>query len=442
MPASERGVRTMRIGNRHKGARRARITALVLAALLVFTMVPVSAADAPSSWAAQELEQARAKGLVIPEADSNFQGSIDRALFCKLVVNLVETVNGYDVQLDGRDPFEDTDDPAILKAYQLGVVAGKTSTVFAPADPITREQIAAMMMRAARALDVFHSTTFAVIPADQLALLSFADQGSIAAYALSDVRLANYLGIMLGVGGNRINPKGNTTVEQGILLVNRLFDGFTTFRDADNRPPVALGDPVVFTVREGETLTIAADQLAVDPDGDALTINAADHNTSIGRVNVQDDGTATYVSNDITADATYNFALQVYDGKASKRVNVQVRVTALTLILDLRPSLASVTIEGDMGVGAALRVSEILYLGGKPVPVPSMHYTWMRAPSADGPYTTVFAGTTASAYIIGDDDVGYYFCLVLTVGGTATGSKQSNVLGPVENRLWQPDWSF
>ena len=59
----------MRIGIRYKGARRARVTALVLAALLVFTMVPVSAADAPSSWAAQELEQARAKGLVIPEAD-------------------------------------------------------------------------------------------------------------------------------------------------------------------------------------------------------------------------------------------------------------------------------------------------------------------------------------------------------------------------------------
>lgn len=301
----------------------------ILMTLLLSTIPAFGlSADTPSSWAFQEVNQARNAGLVIPAADLHYQSNIDRELFCELVINMVEVINGYEVKTEIPNPFVDTTNPEVLKAYQLGIVAGKTVTHFAPEDEITREQLAAMMMRAARVLDLFHTTTYAVAPEEALSQLLFADQNSISGYALLDVRLANYLEIVFGVGENRINPLGQATVEQSILMINRLFHGFTEFHQESNQAPVALAEPVEFTVAERIPLILNASQLASDPDGDSLTVFSLDTNSANGTFAILDDGTCRYISNEIDADETVIFYAFIYDGKDTTRVTLNVKVIA------------------------------------------------------------------------------------------------------------------
>ncbi len=320
-----------------------RITCWIAALAMFFTIfgfnVGVSAADpdVPSTWAQAEIDEARAKGRVNAEADRNYKSYIGRRLFCALVVNLVETVLGQPVAVTITNPFEDTNEIDVIKAYQLGIVKGVSATRFAPDEFITREQIAVMMMRGARKLDELKGSTYASAP--DAAALTFADQSDISYWALEDVQIANSLGIMKGVGENRINPKGNTTIEQSILLINRLYDGFTGFMESAgtstgdtgtsvNQSPEAISNPAVFSVPEQTPLTIAASQLALDPDGDGLEIVEVTGSCAFGTAELTSDGKCRYVSNDIALNNTDEFFVVVSDGQESVRVTVNVNVIA------------------------------------------------------------------------------------------------------------------
>lgn len=541
-----------------------RITSWI-AALVIFWTVFVPGIDAsavssdvPSVWAQDEVDAARTKGLIIAEADQNYKSNISRRLFCALVVNLVETVLGQPVTVTVANPFEDTNEIDIIKAYQLGIVKGVSATRFAPDEFITREQIAVMMMCGARELDELKGSTYANVP--DVTTITFADQSDISYWALRDVQTARRLGIILGVGGNRINPKGNTTVEQSILLINRLYDGFTGFMESSgtstgdtgtstgdtgtstgdtgtsvNQPPGAISNPAVFSVPEQTSLTISASQLALDPDGDALEIvevtgscsfgaaeltsdgkcryisnDIVSHNTdefcvmvsdgqnsvritvkvnieasspannrpvaisnpvvfsvqeqtplaiaasqlaldpdgdglSIVRVNGQTanyntlngtvflaaDGRCTYTSNNVAANVTDDFPVTVSDGTNETQVNVRVKVTcAPELNLNLNPAVASVTVNGTAALGETLSAGMIRYAGLAPGTAPQLAYQWMRSSSLNGPYSNI-PGATNATYVLTQSDIGKYIKLKVTASGSATGSAVSAAKGPV-----------
>ena len=52
---------------------------------------------------------------------------------------------------------------------------------------------------------------------------AFADESSIASWAIDAVRYMSKEGIMKGVGAGKIDPLGNTTREQAILLIYRTY---------------------------------------------------------------------------------------------------------------------------------------------------------------------------------------------------------------------------
>jgi hypothetical protein len=416
------------------------ILAVMLVLALLFAIVPsvAAATDEPSDWAAQELSEARTKGLVIPASDQNYRGNINRELFCELVINMVEKVNGYAIRPETENPFTDTSNLGVLKAYSSGIVAGKTATSFAPNDPITREQIAAMMMRAARFLDGENGMTYTEVSPSLLEQLIFADQAQISSYALSDIRLANHLSIMLGVGGNRINPKGNTTVEQSILLIHRLFDGFVALPGAPvppaNNTPAAKGNPVIFEVDEQTVLQIDAAQLATDLDGDELEVVAVNGQTGsyatlYGSAERTAEGKIRYISNDITADVTDAFAATVSDGTSIAHINVRVHVKH-TLVLLLNKSINSVSLKGTPAIGETVSLNLVSYLGGVPSPAPTLAYQWMSSATADGTYTNI-SGAVQSNYLLTQTYIGKYLKLKVTASGSASGSATSPAIGPV-----------
>ena len=162
------------------------ITAIGIIAMMLVANCGISLADTPSNWALPEIDAARLNGLVISDADKNYQNNVSRELFCRQVVNMVETVLGHEVSITISNPFADTSDEDIIKAYQLGVVNGVSETKFVPNDPITREQIAAMMMRGARKLDDLTGKAFADAP--DISGITFSDQGEISGWALEDIK--------------------------------------------------------------------------------------------------------------------------------------------------------------------------------------------------------------------------------------------------------------
>src|SRR6056297_1860119 len=284
------------------------IITFIIATLILSSMSAY--AGTPSGWAQGEVDEARNKGLVLPESDDNFQDHITRELFCKLIVNLVEQATGEPITITIVNPFEDTNNTEIIKANQLGIVNGMTLTEFGPNLLITREQVAAMMMRAARKLDdlMDHSFTrimWAGSPPE------FADQEQISNYALDDIQEANHLDILKGRPGNIIDPKGNTTIEESILLILRVYNEYLPLKE--NEAPEALPNGTFeFDIQEGTSIDISLEDIAYDPDGDSIRISGLGGNNTFGNmVNYTD--YVTFTAKTVDEDVVSNWNVTVTD---------------------------------------------------------------------------------------------------------------------------------
>jgi len=176
-----------------------------------------------SSWAVPEVNTAISENLVTDEVLINFPENITREQFCELEVLLYERMTGKKAVPVSPNPFKDTNNPDILKAYNLGIVNGVSADKFAPKNKVTRQEIAVMLVRALKAVMPDLDTSKAEIAT------KFRDEKDIEPWAIEAVRFMNYHEILKGSGTNGVYyilPKGNTTKEQAIALVLRVFNKF------------------------------------------------------------------------------------------------------------------------------------------------------------------------------------------------------------------------
>ena len=131
------------------------------------------------------------------------------------IVQILYNLEG-EPEVSGTTPFTDlTQDwyqDAILWAYQTGVVAGTgDGTTFEPDRPVTREQIAVILMEyVTRVLKLERTWT----PAD---LSAFPDAGSVSDWAKDALADAVALGLISGAsngGQTYLEPQGSATREQ------------------------------------------------------------------------------------------------------------------------------------------------------------------------------------------------------------------------------------
>ena len=130
------------------------------------------------------------------------------------IVQILYNLEG-EPKVSGKTPFTDlTNDwyqDAVLWAYQTGVVAGTSSTTFEPDRPVTREQIAVILMEyVTRVLKLERTWT----PAD---LSIFPDAGSVSDWAKDAMADAVGLGLISGAsngGQTYLEPQGSATREQ------------------------------------------------------------------------------------------------------------------------------------------------------------------------------------------------------------------------------------
>ena len=130
------------------------------------------------------------------------------------IVQILYNLEG-EPKVSGTTPFTDlTQDwyqDAVLWAYQTGVVAGTSSTTFEPDLPVTREQIAVILMEyMTRVLKLERTWT----PAD---LSIFPDADSVSDWAKDAMADAVGLGLISGAsngGQTLLEPQGSATREQ------------------------------------------------------------------------------------------------------------------------------------------------------------------------------------------------------------------------------------
>lgn len=183
-----------------------------------------------SQWAAGELEKADQYGL-IPDSlkGADMTKPITREEFAELAVKLYEKTTGIAATAASPNPFTDTTNPEILKAFKLGVTTGTSKTTFAPKDLTNREQVATMLSRAIRVMA--RGGDFSTDGAP-----SFTDQKDISSWALDHVKFMSKNGIIKGADG-KFMPKATTTAqtaagyatttrEQAIAMSVRSYEQF------------------------------------------------------------------------------------------------------------------------------------------------------------------------------------------------------------------------
>ena len=130
------------------------------------------------------------------------------------IVQILYNLEG-EPKVSGATPFTDLTQnwykDAVLWAYQTGVVSGTSATTFAPDLPVTREQIAVILMEyMTRVLKLERTWT----PAD---LSVFPDAGSVSGWAKDALADAVVLGLISGAsngGQTYLEPQGSATREQ------------------------------------------------------------------------------------------------------------------------------------------------------------------------------------------------------------------------------------
>ncbi|OJV66622.1 MAG: hypothetical protein BGO41_04145 [Clostridiales bacterium 38-18] len=208
--------------------RQKQIFKYLVALLIFFTLSSTQAYAEPSSWSQTSIETGKSLELIPNELLSNYQTFITREEFAEMVVRLYERLSGETVKLTIQNPFIDTTNSEILKAYQIGIISGTSATQFSPNASITREQIAVMFYKCLKiAMPSVISGPYTV---------NFTDSATIASYATEAVGYMNHEGILNGTGGNNVSPKGNATREQAMVLVTNTYSKF----EGENTPKIEL----------------------------------------------------------------------------------------------------------------------------------------------------------------------------------------------------------
>ena len=194
-----------------------RVTATTLSA--GEALPPAFADVAPDAWYADAVRYVSERGLMSGTGDAAF--SPDDTTTRGMVVTILWRLDGSPAWTTASG-FSDVEESAYYAeavgwASANGIVGGYDNETFGPGDPITREQMAAILYRFAQTRG-WDTTAWAD-------LSGYADAGEISAYALPALQWANGAGLIAGSGG-AILPGDSATRAQVAAILMRLCETF------------------------------------------------------------------------------------------------------------------------------------------------------------------------------------------------------------------------
>lgn len=158
---------------------------------------------------------------------------------------------------------------AAVWATANGIVTGYADGTFGPNDPITRQQLAAILWR------------YAGSPAAE-AGADFTDESAIASYAVTAVDWARDAGVITGRDGNRFDPSGRATRAQAAVILHRYLELLGSGTEETPETPEDSGEPrvlVAYFSATGNTEGVA-NAIAEATGGDLFEITPAAPYTS------------------------------------------------------------------------------------------------------------------------------------------------------------------
>ena len=174
----------------------------------------------PSNWYYDAVKYAYDHALMAGTSVTNFSPNVSmtRGMMVTVLYRMVEDDGSL-----GDNPFTDVKSSdwyrdAVIWAYQNGIVNGYGNGKFGPNDPITREQMAAILYRFS---DLYGLNT-------DIAgnIYTYADYGNISYYAVDSMRWACGTGLINGMGNNRLEPQGTATRAQMATVLQRFCQNF------------------------------------------------------------------------------------------------------------------------------------------------------------------------------------------------------------------------
>ncbi|HIW34503.1 MAG TPA: type I pullulanase [Candidatus Paenibacillus intestinavium] len=174
--------------------------------------------DVPTSfWAYDLIQRAAAMQIILGTTAETFSpnGNITRAEFTAILARVLNLEEG------SVSPFSDVGSDkwysqSINAAFAAGLVNGRSDTQFVPNGTMTREEMAALIVRAlefklGRELEAGTAITFT-------------DEASIAQWAIEAIEKATAAGIIEGKGNNNFDPKGLLTRAEAVKVLLLLAD--------------------------------------------------------------------------------------------------------------------------------------------------------------------------------------------------------------------------
>ena len=211
---------------------RNKITATLLAIAMIIGIfvTPVFAWES-NEWSKEYIEKSEEMGL-LPDIlkNADLTRPITRAEFAAVAVKLYENLTGQTAEAAAKNPFTDTNDADVLKAYNLGIIVGVSADRFAPDSWLTREQASTILTRVYKIYSM-PGWTLATDNEFELVYIMpklFDDDAQISDWAKDSVYFMAANGIILGVSetGYIFSPKnpGLITCEQALIIAVRMVE--------------------------------------------------------------------------------------------------------------------------------------------------------------------------------------------------------------------------
>jgi hypothetical protein len=182
---------------------------------------PIAYTDVPpSAWFYDAVQYVTDRGLMLGTGNGAFSPGVPMTR--AMLVTVLQRLTGGDAALGvpPRDTsrFDDVPDgtwytTAVAWAADSGIVTGVGNNRFAPDANITRQDLAVLFSRYAKAADI-------ALPATRAAP-TFNDGGYVADYARDAVTLLYRAGIVNGKDGNVFDPHGSATRAEAAVMLHR-----------------------------------------------------------------------------------------------------------------------------------------------------------------------------------------------------------------------------
>lgn len=190
--------------------------------------------DITNHWALKFIDYVVGMELLSGTTETTF--SPDTPITREIMVMALGKLTGVDIESYSTVTFSDVSTDSIYApynewAYQLGIVKGVGNNRFEPHRSITREEIAIIFDRYARAMGLELPTIQQAAP--------YIDQALIGDIYKDAVKVMQQAGIMTGGPGNRFNPKGSATRAEFSTMLYRYIK-LTT----DPKTPMAASRPM------------------------------------------------------------------------------------------------------------------------------------------------------------------------------------------------------